>query len=93
VRENPPLRTPAEEIAIRDEISKLRRFIFETQDGPMIAMQQQRIRHASDNPRPALLSIDAGPVRALRILHERIEREQAHKPEAPLRRSIEAQAI
>ncbi len=83
VRDNPPLRSPEEEVAIRDEISRLRRFIFETQDEPMIATQQKRIRQAPDTPRPALLSIDAGPVRALRILHDRITQEQT-SPKEPL---------
>jgi phenylpropionate dioxygenase-like ring-hydroxylating dioxygenase large terminal subunit len=75
VRMNPPKRTVDEELAIRDEVSKYRRLIFETQDEPMIELQQQRILQAVDDPRPALLTIDAGPVRAQRIMRERIDRE------------------
>jgi phenylpropionate dioxygenase-like ring-hydroxylating dioxygenase large terminal subunit len=75
IRVNPPQRSPDEELAIRDEVSKYRRFIFETQDEPMIELQQQRILQARDNPRPAMLGIDAGPVRAQRILRQHIDHE------------------
>jgi vanillate O-demethylase monooxygenase subunit len=77
VRVNAPQRAPEVELAIRDEVSHYRRLIFETQDAPMIAAQQERILMARDNPRPVLLAIDAGPVRAKRILHERIARERS----------------
>jgi phenylpropionate dioxygenase-like ring-hydroxylating dioxygenase large terminal subunit len=81
VRVNPPQRSLEDEIAIRDEVSKYRRLIFETQDAPMIAEQQQRILIATDDPQPALMAIDAGPVRAQRILRERIARERQTKRE------------
>ena len=75
VRENPPPRSVDEEIAIRDEVSLLRRMIFQDQDEPMIEQQQARILQSPDNPRPALLGIDEGPIRAERILQSRIDRE------------------
>jgi phenylpropionate dioxygenase-like ring-hydroxylating dioxygenase large terminal subunit len=76
VRVNQPQRSIEDEVKIRDEVSTYRRLIFETQDAPMIAEQQRRILLSRDDPRPALLGIDAGPVRAQRIMRERIERER-----------------
>jgi phenylpropionate dioxygenase-like ring-hydroxylating dioxygenase large terminal subunit len=48
VRVNPPVRTPQQEIEIREELSRYRRTIFETQDAPMIAEQQDRILQSED---------------------------------------------
>jgi vanillate O-demethylase monooxygenase subunit len=62
---------------LRRQISELRRMAFEEQDRVMIAAQHRAKRDpAVDTSRPILLDIDAGPVRAGRILHEMIRQEQ-----------------
>ena len=57
---DPPVGSPERELRIRDQVSRYRRTIFETQDAPMIAEQQRRILSSRDSPRPASLAIDAG---------------------------------
>jgi phenylpropionate dioxygenase-like ring-hydroxylating dioxygenase large terminal subunit len=57
--------------SIRAEIARLRRMAFEGQDEPMLAAQQETIRDLEAQgrlPRPALLSVDAGPARYRRIM-------------------------
>ena len=52
---------------------------FETQDAPMIEMQQAALGDSTDimAAKPLLLNIDGGPVLARRILDEKIAREAA----------------
>lgn len=65
------------------QIAELRRVAFEDQDQVVIAAQQQRMRQTSEPLRPALLSIDAGVVRAHKILESLMDRERAGALVAP----------
>lgn len=53
---------------IRQKIGELRTFAFADQDAPIIEAQQRRIVASTTKLEPALLAIDAGPVRCRRIL-------------------------
>ena len=53
--------------AFKLRIAELRRFAFEEQDDPMLKAQQENIRR-HPGVKPALLEVDAGPVRCQRIL-------------------------
>lgn len=58
---------------VRAEIARLRRLAFEGQDAPMMAAQQRTVRDLEARGRmlrPALLSVDAGPVRYRRIMDQ-----------------------
>jgi phenylpropionate dioxygenase-like ring-hydroxylating dioxygenase large terminal subunit len=63
-----PMTDAALDAGIRDTLTTSRREVFLTQDAPIIEAQQQRIDEAAVPPRPALVSIDAGPVRYSKIL-------------------------
>jgi len=68
------VRTPgSEDDAINEKIAERRRFAFEKQDGPLIEAQQRVIDGAGEALTPALLSIDAGPVRCKRILERKLK--------------------
>ena len=71
----PPGDTDAE---VAETLSRLRRFAFEEQDRPMVEAQQQAYDRAGgpDTIKPVMLSIDAGPLRARRVLHRLIDAEQ-----------------
>ncbi len=72
-----PLTDAAADAEIRAALTTSRREVFLTQDGPIIEAQQQRIDQAGVRLRPALLSIDAGPVRYGKILDAMIAGEAA----------------
>jgi vanillate O-demethylase monooxygenase subunit len=58
---------------VKSEIARLRRIAFEGQDAPMMAAQQRTIRDLEAHGRmlrPALLSVDAGPMRYRRIMDQ-----------------------
>lgn len=61
------------------KLADMRRFAFEHQDEPMVLAQQEALLKAGglDALQPVLLSVDAGPVRARRILDRRIAEEAA----------------
>jgi vanillate O-demethylase monooxygenase subunit len=63
-------------------LSRLRRFAFEEQDRPMVEAQQRAYERAGgpDALKPVMLSIDAGPLRARRLLGDLIEAEQSGTP-------------
>ena len=61
-------RTPAEDLDIRERISVARRLAFEEQDAPVVEAQQRKILESGGTRAPALLSVDAGPVRVQRVL-------------------------
>mgnify|MGYP003547424735 CR=1 FL=1 len=75
----PPGETDAE---IAERLSRLRRFAFEEQDRPMVEAQQQAYDRAggADALKPVMLSIDAGPLRARRILARMIDDETTPTP-------------
>lgn len=58
---------------------------FETEDAPMIEMQQAALGDSTDimAAKPLLLNIDAGPVLARRILEERVAEEAAERAGRP----------
>ncbi len=64
---------------IADQLSRLRRFAFDEQDRPVVEAQQRAYGRAGGPERlkPVMLSIDAGPLRARRILDRRIAAETA----------------
>ncbi len=76
----PPPGETDDEIA--DQLSRLRRFAFEEQDRPMVEAQQRAYERAGghDALKPVMLSIDAGPLRARRILDRMIAAEQPAVP-------------
>jgi phenylpropionate dioxygenase-like ring-hydroxylating dioxygenase large terminal subunit len=63
-------RTPEEQQEVIEKLSSLRRYAFEEQDEPMVLAQQQAQVNAGGlgSLQPILLNIDAGPVRARRLL-------------------------
>jgi phenylpropionate dioxygenase-like ring-hydroxylating dioxygenase large terminal subunit len=63
-------RTPEEQNEVVEKLSSLRRIAFEEQDEPMVLAQQQAQVNAGGlgSLQPVLLNIDAGPVRARRML-------------------------
>jgi vanillate O-demethylase monooxygenase subunit len=63
-----PMTEPAVDAGIRESLTVGRREVFLTQDAPIIEAQQRRIDQAGVPLRPALVSIDAGPVRYAKIL-------------------------
>jgi phenylpropionate dioxygenase-like ring-hydroxylating dioxygenase large terminal subunit len=63
--------------AIRDKIYEMRTFAFAEQDVPVIEAQQVRMDQASETLKPALLTIDAGPVRYRRVLDRLLSEEKA----------------
>jgi phenylpropionate dioxygenase-like ring-hydroxylating dioxygenase large terminal subunit len=62
-----------------DQLSTVRRDVFETQDAAIIEAQQRRIDLSEEPLQPALLAIDAAPVRYARILDAMIENETNHR--------------
>jgi vanillate O-demethylase monooxygenase subunit len=68
VRFNPVARTRDEDLALREKITEGRRYAFEIQDKPVLEAQQRRVDGIGAGRRPALLSVDAGPVRAQKVL-------------------------
>ena len=68
----PPEETEA---GVAEQLTRLRRFAFEEQDRPMVEAQQRAYDRAGgpDALRPVMLSIDAGPLRARRILQHLID--------------------
>jgi len=77
-RQNPLPRSEAETQALQQKLGELRRFAFEQQDEPMINDQQKAYSRngGMDSLVPVYLSVDAGPVRAARILKQKIEGER-----------------
>jgi vanillate O-demethylase monooxygenase subunit len=59
---------PSADDALNEKLAVTRRFAFAEQDAPVIEAQQRAIDASAQPPVPALLSIDAGPVRCKRIL-------------------------
>jgi vanillate O-demethylase monooxygenase subunit len=55
-------------VKIRDKIYEMRTFAFAEQDVPVIEAQQRCMDQAQEPLRPALLSIDAGPLRYRKVL-------------------------
>jgi vanillate O-demethylase monooxygenase subunit len=72
-----PMTDAAADAKIRETLSVSRREVFLSQDGPIIEAQQQRIDQAGGTLRPALLAIDAGPVRYAKIIDTMISEESA----------------
>ena len=60
---------------MRDLIYKMRTFAFADQDVPVIEAQQIALDQASEEVHQALLNVDAGPNRYLRVL-DRLLREE-----------------
>jgi vanillate O-demethylase monooxygenase subunit len=73
IRFNPPPRTREEDLELREKLTVARRYAFEVQDKPVLEAQQRRITERGGARRPALLSVDAGPVRVQRVLSRIIE--------------------
>jgi vanillate O-demethylase monooxygenase subunit len=63
----------AENERIRDWLSQMRHYAFAEQDAPVIEAQQRAMDLSPEPLRPALLTIDAGPARARRVLDRLIE--------------------
>jgi phenylpropionate dioxygenase-like ring-hydroxylating dioxygenase large terminal subunit len=65
-------RTAADEREVMEKLASLRRHAFQDQDEPMVLAQQevQRAAGGLDVLQPVLLNIDAGPVRARRMLSD-----------------------
>jgi vanillate O-demethylase monooxygenase subunit len=61
---------------IRDLIYKMRTFAFAEQDVPVIEAQQVSMDQARDELNPALLSVDAGPSRYVRVLDRLLAQER-----------------
>lgn len=77
VRGNPRSFGPEIDQDTREKLSNLRRMAFEDQDGVIIAAQQRNMLDKGVNTdRPALLEVDAGPVRFTRILDEMLHAER-----------------
>jgi vanillate O-demethylase monooxygenase subunit len=68
VRFNPVARSRDEDLALREKITEGRRYAFEVQDKPVLEAQQRRVAGIGASRRPALLSVDAGPVRVQKVL-------------------------
>lgn len=68
---------PVADDEVAATLSRLRRFAFEEQDRPMVEAQQRAYDQAGgpDALKPVMLSIDAGPLRARRLLADLIEAE------------------
>jgi phenylpropionate dioxygenase-like ring-hydroxylating dioxygenase large terminal subunit len=79
IRFTPPPRPVAEDLELRDKLGAGRRYAFEVQDGPMIEAQQLRMLGAGAKLRPALLSVDAGPIRVQRILAGLVSEERSSR--------------
>lgn len=77
IRFNAQPRSVAEDLEIRDKLGAGRRYAFEVQDGPMVEAQQLRVLRQGATRRPALLSVDAGPVRVQRVLTGLIAKERS----------------
>ncbi len=73
----PPEETEA---GVAEQLTRLRRFAFEEQDRPMVEAQQRAYDRAGgpDALRPVMLSIDAGPLRARRMLQRLIDEAAPH---------------
>jgi vanillate O-demethylase monooxygenase subunit len=69
---------PDDDDELAETLSRLRRFAFDEQDRPMVEAQQRAYDRAGgpDHLKPVMLSIDAGPLRARRILDQLISAEQ-----------------
>ena len=79
VRFNAPPRSLEEDLAIRDRLSEARRWVFAEQDAPILEAQQRRILNTTAR-RPALLAVDAGPVRVQRIIAALLAEERENEP-------------
>lgn len=67
VRINPPIRSAEDDLAIRQEVIKLRNYAFSQQDAVIMEAQQAALRDpAVDTSRPALFDIDVGASRFAR---------------------------
>ena len=91
VRFNPPSRTLAEDMAIRETVSVGRKYAFEAQDAPVIEAQQRRMNELGGR-RPALLAVDAGAIRVQRILATLIAADNAGAPQNG-ERTLEAAGV
>jgi vanillate O-demethylase monooxygenase subunit len=56
----------------------MRTFAFKDQDVPVIEAQQRCMDQAQEPLRPALLSIDAGPIRYRKVLDRLLAEEETH---------------
>jgi vanillate O-demethylase monooxygenase subunit len=67
----------SDDAAISEQLSVLRRYAFDEQDRPILEAQQRAYDMAGgpDSLRPVMLSIDAAPLRARRVLARIIDRE------------------
>ncbi len=67
----------ADDVQISEQLSALRRYAFDEQDRPILEAQQRAydVAGGPDSLRPVMLSIDAAPLRARRVLAKIIERE------------------
>lgn len=75
-RQNPLPFPPELADSIRTQLDELRRYAFAEQDEPMINAQQRALMRTGglDSRQPILLAIDAGPVRARKILADMTSR-------------------
>jgi vanillate O-demethylase monooxygenase subunit len=77
VRFNPIARPRDVDLDLREKITAGRRYAFEVQDKPVLEAQQRRASGIGASRRPALLSVDAGPVRVQKTLDSIIAAEAA----------------
>jgi vanillate O-demethylase monooxygenase subunit len=85
VRKGPQYVAPEDLDEVRRKLSELRRYAFEEQDAPMIAGQHEILaqrRRNGQSVQPVLLNIDAGPLRARRLLEGLIGAEGSRAGEA-----------
>lgn len=85
VRKGPQYVAPEDLDEVRRKLSELRRYAFEEQDAPMIAGQHEILaqrRRNGQSVQPVLLNIDAGPLRARRLLEGLISAEGSRAGEA-----------
>ena len=70
--------SPAADVEIAAQLSALRRYAFEEQDRPILEAQQRAYDLAGgpDSLRPVMLSIDAAPLRARRVLATIVDEDQ-----------------
>lgn len=79
VRKGPQYVAPEDMDAVRAKLSELRRYAFEEQDAPMVCGQHNTLVQRKRNGQPlqtVLLNIDAGPLRARRLLEGLVAAEQ-----------------
>ena len=65
----------SDDAEVSEQLSALRRYAFDEQDRPILEAQQRAYDLAGgpDSLRPVMLSIDAAPLRARRVLAKIIE--------------------